>query len=85
MNPRPGTPRPVAPQPGEVMKIQEVNYRYGLGELVLRVTGVGEVVQLSDGDWLTVIGIQVAWDGSDLAEREILVRLSSLVKPRGRP
>jgi hypothetical protein len=67
-----------------VLKIHEDNYRYGIGELVLRVTEVRSVQLLPDGDWLTVTGVQLSWNGSDLVEREVLVRLSSLVKRRGR-
>jgi hypothetical protein len=81
----PAVPGPVAPQPGEVMTIHEDNYRFGVGELVLRVTEVRSVLQLADGDWLTVVGVQLARNGSDLIEREVLVRLSILVKRRGRP
>ncbi|MDT5030532.1 MAG: hypothetical protein QOC94_703 [Actinoplanes sp.] len=78
------TPGPQRPKPGEVLKIHEDNYRYGIGELVLRVTEVRSVQLLPDGDWLTVTGVQLSWNGSDLVEREVLVRLSSLVKRRGR-
>lgn len=72
------------PKPGDVLRIHENNYRYGVGELVLRVTAVREVQHLDDGDWLTVVGVQRAWNGADLSEREALVRLSSLVPCRGR-
>jgi hypothetical protein len=56
-----------------------------LGELVLRVTAVREVQQMADGDWLTVVGVQLAWNGTEFGEREALVRMSSLVPRRGRP
>lgn len=78
-------PGRVAPKPGDVLKIHEDNYRFGLGELVLRVTAVRSVQRLPDGDWLTVAGVQVGWKGADVGEREVLVRLSSLVPQRGRP
>jgi hypothetical protein len=81
----PRASRPVTPRPGDVLKIQEENYRYGLGELVLRVTQVRSVRQLADGEWLTVVGVQLAWNGSDLEEREVLVRLNSLVRRPRRP
>lgn len=77
--------RPVAPKPGDVLKIHEDDYRYGLGELALRITQVGSVQQLADGEWLTVVGVQLAWNGSDLEVREVLVRLSSLAPRGGRP
>jgi hypothetical protein len=72
------------PRPGDVLKTHEDNYRYGLGELVLRVTAVRNVQQLADGDWLTVVGVQIGWNDADVGEREVLVRLSSLAPRRGR-
>jgi hypothetical protein len=71
---------PVTPKPGDLLKIHEDNYRFGLGELILRVTEVREVQQLADGDWLTVTGVQLARNGSDVEEREILVRVCSLAR-----
>jgi hypothetical protein len=78
-------PGPVTPKPGDVLKIQENNYRYGIGELVLRVTQVRSVQRLSDGEWVTIVGVELAWDGSDYEEREVLVRVSSLAPRPGRP
>lgn len=72
------------PKPGDVLKIHEENYRFGLGELVLRVTAIREVQQLAEGAWLTVLGVQVDRNGAYVGEREVLVRLSSLVPRRGR-
>ena len=72
------------PKPGDILKIHENNYRYGVGELVLRVTAVREVQHRDDGAWLTVEGVQLAWNGAVVGERETLVRLNSLVPRRGR-
>jgi hypothetical protein len=67
-----------------VLKIHEDNYRFGQGALLLRVTAVRAVVQLADGDWLTVVGVELAWNGAEVGEREVLVRMSSLIPQRGR-
>lgn len=72
-------PRAVLPKPGDVLKIEEDNYRFGLGELVLRVSAVRAVLRLADGDWLTVVGVELAWNGAEVGDRETPVRLSSLV------
>jgi len=80
-----GTSRPVIPRPGDVLKIHEDNYRYGVGELVLRVTAIGGALRLDDGDWLTVVGIQIAWNGADVGELQVAVRLSRLIPQRRRP
>jgi hypothetical protein len=84
MSALPRAPRPVIPRPGDVLKIHEDNYRYGVGELVLRVTAIGGVTLLDDGPWLTVVGIQVAWNGADVGELQVAIRLSSLT-PQRRP
>lgn len=85
MSESPRAPRPVLPKPGDVLKIQENDYQFGLGVLVLRVTALREIRQLDDGDWLTVVGVELAWNGTEIGKRETLVRLSSLVPRRGRP
>jgi hypothetical protein len=84
MSPERRAARLLVPRLGEVLAIHEVNYRYGSGELVMRVVRVGAVVWLDDGEWLTVEGVQIAWNGADVGAREVLVRLSSLVKRGGR-
>ena len=72
-------------QPGQVLKIPEAHYLYGLGDLMLRLTEVGTVQRMPDGDWLKLKGVQLAWNGTELKERQVLVRLSGLTKRRGRP
>jgi hypothetical protein len=84
MSPERRTARLLIPRPGEVLTIQENDYRFGLGELVMRVVRTGAVVRLDDGEWLTVAGVQIAWNGADVAELEVLVRLSSLVRRGGK-
>ena len=37
---------------------------------MLRVTEVGAVQRLPDGDWLKLKGVQLAWSGTELRERE---------------
>jgi hypothetical protein len=85
MSTPPSAPRSVIPRPGDVLKIQEADYRYGQGELILRVTEVGRSQQLTDGEWLTISGIQIGWNGAEFGERAVDVRLSSLMPRRGRP
>jgi transcriptional regulator with XRE-family HTH domain len=69
-------------QPGLVLKIPEADL-YGLGDLVLRVTEVRTMQQMSDGDWLKLKGVQLAWNGTELREREVLARLSGLKRRPG--
>ena len=69
-------------QPGQVLEIPEDRYLYGVGELRLRVTEVGRVQRMLDGDWLHVKGVQIAWNGAELKEREVLVRLRAVSRRR---
>jgi len=47
------------------------------------VTEVGAVQRLPDGDWLKLKGVQLAWNGTELRERDVLVRLSGLKRQPG--
>jgi len=47
------------------------------------VTEVGAAQRLPDGDWLKLKGVQLAWKGTELREREVLVRLSGLKRRPG--
>lgn len=65
---------------GQVVRVAERDFMYGLGELVLRVTAVGDVLHLSDGPWLELTGVQLRHDESVYLPRprHALVRLSAL-------
>ena len=65
-------------RPGDLVRIPEAHYRYGVGDLVLKVGSVGQVQRLDDEDWLMVVGTQIAWNGAELGERQVLVRLAGL-------
>jgi hypothetical protein len=64
-------------QPGQVLKIPEADYLYGVGVLTLRVTDVrGEVDPRLR--WLRIRGVEILWNGQEGAEREVMVRVSAL-------
>jgi hypothetical protein len=67
-------------RPGDVLRIPETDYLYGVGELLLRVTAEPGTERLPDGEWLKVTGMQLARDGRDLRMRNVLVRLSAVTK-----
>jgi hypothetical protein len=54
------------PKPGDVIRVEEPDYMYGVGPLILRVTAVGNVAQLTDGPWIDLLGIPLRTDGSQL-------------------
>ncbi|MFB9234086.1 hypothetical protein ACFFWC_00820 [Plantactinospora siamensis] len=70
---------------GQVVHIPEPDYRYGTGELILRVSIVGPIEQLADGAWLELTGIELRQDGSIRRPqpRQALVRLSALRRATG--
>lgn len=72
-------------RPGQVLKLPEALYLYGVGELTIRVTRVGMVGRLADGEWLPVAGVEIAWNGKELGVREVLVHLDGLARLRRRP
>jgi hypothetical protein len=70
-----------APQPsiGDVIRVEEPDYQYGTGPLLLRITAVGVAQREPDGLWLPVRGHEIHWNGDvDPSERHALVRLSAV-------
>ena len=65
-------------RPGEVLRLREEDYMYGLGPLTLRVTAVHHVQRLPDGPWVFLRGVELAWCGRELDERDVLVRAAAL-------
>jgi hypothetical protein len=66
---------------GDVIKLSETDYRYGVGALRMRVQLVGDV-SLEDGiRWVQLIGVQINYDGRDGVTRHIQARLVALLRP----
>jgi hypothetical protein len=70
---------------GDIIRVGDEHYRYGVGPLILRVIEIGEVQQLDDGPWLNLRGVQVRYDGGDGDERQALVRVAALPIAARRP
>jgi hypothetical protein len=49
---------------GDVVHVQEPDYKYGQGALTLRVTAVGRIEQLDDGAWVHLDGTELRDDGT---------------------
>jgi hypothetical protein len=64
---------------GDVVKIPEAQYLSGLGDLVLRVTGVGAVQRLPEATGSGSPGVQLAWNGTEVRKRDVLVRPGGLM------
>jgi hypothetical protein len=63
---------------GKVLRVAEDDYLYGRGRLILRVTAVYNVQIYSSGRWVFLRGMELRASGSELGERNALVRLSAI-------
>ncbi|MBF9132636.1 hypothetical protein I0C86_27320 [Plantactinospora sp. S1510] len=67
------------PHAGDVLQFAESDYCYGIGPLVLQVTGVGaDLDRYPRLEWLSLRGVELRRDGSAGPERQVLVRTSAL-------
>jgi hypothetical protein len=67
----------VALKLGDVIEVDDRNYRFGIGPLILRVTTLGQRKRAADGEWLDLEGLELRRDGSQISEqpRPVSVRL----------
>jgi len=65
---------------GDVIKVAEPDYCYGLGELHLKITKIGPVQEQKDGPWVSLEGLTLRSDGSqtDTRSRHALVRVRGI-------
>lgn len=63
---------------GQVLRLAEEDYRFGVGPLTLRVTTLLHVQQVDGEPWLYLRGTTIRWDGGDGETRQVLVRMSAL-------
>lgn len=63
--------------PGQILRVPEEHYCYGIGPLVIRVTEVcGEIHP--NLEWMRIRGVEILWNGHDGPDRDVLVRVSAL-------
>jgi hypothetical protein len=67
-------------RPGDVIRVEEPDYMYGVGPLILRVTGIGSVARVGNDAWVNLEGYQLRPDGSKFAPetRFALVRVKAV-------
>ena len=73
---------------GNVIRVEEPDYRYGRGPLLLRITAIGVPRREPDGPWLELRGQEIHWNGEAAPyERHALVRLAAarIVSSREEP
>ena len=67
---------------GELLRLRESQYRYGAGDVTIRVTVVTAVA--SDPEWMDVTGIEIGWDGDRRGTRTVRVSVAALRDPSSR-
>jgi hypothetical protein len=75
----------VAVRPGDVVRLHEQDYEYGVGWLTLRLTSSAPPERRSDGWWIPVAGVAIGSDGRDRGIRQVRVRAAALTAPAGAP
>lgn len=68
-------------QAGDVIRIPERYYRYGNGELRMRVTYVPKSARIPGLEWIELIGTTLTADGRPGRPRQALVKVSALRVP----
>lgn len=65
---------------GDVIEVDESDYKYGTGRLILRVTTIGGRQCTADGDWIDLDGLELRADGTQLGAqpRHAAVRVKAL-------
>jgi hypothetical protein len=69
---------------GDVIAVDDKDYKYGTGRLILRVTTIGNRQSTADGDWLDLDGLELRSDGTQLGvqPRHAAVRVTALRNQR---
>jgi hypothetical protein len=65
-------------QVGEVIRVAERDYCFGIGELRMRITIVPASARIPGLEWVELVGIPLARDGRVGPERAVLIRVAAL-------
>ena len=68
------------PKAHDLLNLAEPDYLHGTGAIRLRVTKVHESQPIEG--WLQVTGKQIGWNGADLGQRSVLVRVGARIQAR---
>ncbi|WP_431726944.1 hypothetical protein [Verrucosispora sp. TAA-831] len=72
---------------GDVIEVDDHDYRYGIGPLIVRVTRIGRRLQVADGEWLDLEGLELRRDGTQISHqpRPVSVRVGGMRFRQGGP
>jgi hypothetical protein len=67
-------------KPGDVIRVEEPDYMYGLGTLILRIVAVGKTRQIEGDAWINLRAMPLRSDGIPLQaqSRYALVRVTGI-------
>ncbi|WP_213455258.1 hypothetical protein [Rhizomonospora bruguierae] len=71
---------------GDVIEVDDRDYRYGIGPLILRLTRIGQRQHTADDAWLDLEGLELRRDGTQICQqpRPVSVRVSGVrLRPGG--
>jgi hypothetical protein len=51
---------------GDVIDVDDRNYMFGTGRLILRVSRIGDRTHTADGEWINLEGFELRSDGVQL-------------------
>lgn len=75
----PANPFPV--RVGDLIRIPEPDYCYGVGELLMRITGVPASAHIPGLEWIELTGAPLGYRGREGVTRSALIRASALRRP----
>jgi hypothetical protein len=69
---------------GDVIDVNDRDYKYGTGRLILRVTTIGDRQRAADGEWVDLDGLELRPDGTQLGvqPRHAVIRVAALRNER---
>lgn len=53
----------------DVIEVDDRDYRYGIGPLILHVTRIGQRQRTADGEWLDLEGLEPRRDGTRISQQ----------------
>jgi hypothetical protein len=69
---------------GDVIQVEDKDYKYETGRLILRVTTIGDRTRTADDEWVDLDGLELRPDGTQLGvqPRHAAVRVTALRNQR---
>ena len=66
---------------GDLIRIPEADYRYGVGELHMRIIHVPRSAGIPGLEWVELVGVPIPHRGREDRPRPVLIRVAALRQP----